>query len=512
MSDDEEINMVQPIHLSKSVEHSLDYLNRKGESIFDFAGSDYVEALFYLYLLKKYKSECYTGIDNKARRLGLSIDIKVKYSKEEMKEMDDYLNDVASQVADCIIRGKTIIIIPLQIKVPIGFHANVLIYRKNNNELEHFEPHGKYFDFQKEEGYIEDTKKKIFNIFVKMINTELIRSRYKLPPIKYTQSNDVCPYIQGLQNLEGVSGLIKTKAEPSGYCSAWSMFFTELCLKNPEIPSSVLLDNIYDKLTKTENAADYLKKVIRGYAGVIYEKFTKMLSVFFKEKVTIGMINVLRNSKTISDRIKAKKAQTVLNMLIDLEIKKLDPTFDSKTEMKNIKAVIKMMMPNNYTRKDRKEKEKVDEIFKNLVWKKKILQNYDEFNQMVSPLLDEDKMTINPGVRDRKKVESEIITKLGPQWNWLKKISPKTKKASSPKAKTMKNCKANEIINLTTGKCMRITTMIKQIVKKNKLALAENDIERFIDAAKVRKLPLGSEREITAALNILINSGVFKTK
>jgi hypothetical protein len=131
---------------------------------------------------------------------------------------------------------------------------------------------------------------------------------------------------------------------------------------------------------------------------------------------------------------------------------------------------------------------------------------------MVSPLLDEDKMTINPGVRDRKKVESEIITKLGPQWNWLKKISPKTKKASSPKAKTMKNCKANEIINLTTGKCMRITTMIKQIVKKNKLALAENDIERFIDAAKVRKLPLGSEREITAALNILINSGVFKTK
>jgi hypothetical protein len=523
MSHDEEINMVQPIHLSKSVEHSLDYLNRKGETIFDFAGSNYVEALFYLYLLKKYKSDCYVGLDNKRRRLGLSLDIKVNYTKKENTEMTEYLEDVATQVAECIVKGKTIIIIPLQIKVPEGFHANVLIYRKNNNELEHFEPHGKFFSLDKPEGYIEKTKKYLFTVFVKMINIELIRSRYKMPPIKYTQSNDVCPYVNGMQNLEGISRLIKTAAEPSGYCSAWSMFFTELCLKNPEIPSSVLLDNIYDKLVNTENAADYLKKVIRGYAGLIYEKFTKMLSVFFKEKVTIGMINVLRNSKNISDRVKASKASAVLNMLIDLEIKKLDPAFDSKTEMKNIKDVIKMMMPNNYTRKDRKEREKVDDIFKKLVWKKKILQNYDEFNEMVTPLL-EDKMTMVPVARDRRNIENEIITKIREAQlpkNVIKITSPpkakktKTKtmqKATSPNAKTVKNCKANEIINTKTGKCMRITTMIKQIVKKNKLALKESDIDFFIDVAREKKLTLGSEREITAALNILLNSGIFKSK
>jgi hypothetical protein len=520
MSHDEEINMVQPIHLSKSVEHSLDYLNRKGETIFDFAGSYCVESLFYLYLLKKYKSECYVGLEDKGRRLGLSIDIKQHYTTQEMIKIEEYLNDVASQVADCIIRGKTIIIIPLQIKVVGNFHANVLIFRKNNNELEHFEPHGKFYT-SREEGYVEKTKDKLFNIFVKMINTELIRSRYKLPPIKYTKSNDICPYINGMQNLEGASLLTKTKAEPGGYCVAWSMFFTELCLKNPEIPSSVLLDNIYDKLTKTENAADYLKKVIRGYAGLVYEKFTKMLSVFFKEKITIGMIRDLFNSKSISDRVKAKKTHTVLNMLIDLEIKKLDPTFDSKTEMKNIKDAINLMMPQNYTRKDRKEKEKVDEIFKKLVWKKKILQNYDEFNEMVTPLL-EDKMSIIPVVRNRMNMENEILTKIKnaqlPK-NVVKIPSPpnakkgKTiKKASSPKAKTIKNCKANEIINPTTGKCMRITTMIKQIVKKNKLALKEDDIDFFMDVAREKKLPLGSEREITAALNILLNSGVFKSK
>jgi hypothetical protein len=514
------LKMVQPMHLSKNVEHSLDYLNRKGETIFDFTGSYYVESLFYLYLLKKYKSDCYVGLENKGRRLGLSIGIKSDYTKEEMKGIEEYLNDVASQVADCIVRGQTTIIIPLQIKVKEGNHANVLIFRKNTNELEHFEPHGKFY-IGKAEGYVEKTKDKLFDIFVKMINTELIRARYKMPPIKYIKSSDVCPYINGMQSFEATSLLIKTKAEPGGYCVAWSMFFTELCLKNPEIPSSILLDNIYDKLLKTENASDYLKKVIRGYAGLVYEKFTKMLSVFFKEKVTIGMVNDLFNSKKMSDRVKAKKTHTILDMLIDLEIKKLDPTFDSKTEMKNIKDMIKMMMPNNYTRKDRKEREKVDDIFKKLVWKKKILKNYDEFNEMVTPLL-EDKMTMVPVVRDRRIIENEIMTKVREAQlpkNVVKIASPpnakkrKTiKKASSPKGKTIKNCKANEIINPITGKCMRITTMIKQIIKKHKMPLGEKNIDRFMDVARERKLPLGSERQITAALNILMNSGTIRAE
>jgi hypothetical protein len=202
--------------------------------------------------------------------------------------------------------------------------------------------------------------------------------------------------------------------------------------------------------------------------------------------------------------------------------------------MKNIKNSIKMMMPKNYTRKDRKEKEKVDENFLKLVWKKKILQNYDEFNEMVTPLLDEDKMTMVPVVRDRRNIENEIITKVRnaqlQKAKTIKKASPpkakttkKTaKKASSPKAKTMKKtsppvlaaprCKANEIFNPTTGKCMRITTMIKQVIKKHKMPLGEGDIDMFMDVAREKKLSLGSEREITSALYILLNTGIIKSK
>jgi hypothetical protein len=127
-----------------------------------------------------------------------------------------------------------------------------------------------------------------------------------------------------------------------------------------------------------------------------------------------------------------------------------------------------------------------------------------------------------PVVRDRRIIENEIMTKVRnaqmPK-NVVKITSPPTakkskttKKASSPKAKTIKNCKANEIINPITGKCMRLTTMIKQIIKKRNMPLREKEIDRFMDVAREKKLPLGSEKEITVALNILMNSGIIRAE
>ena len=69
------------------------------------------------------------------------------------------------------------------------------------------------------------------------------------------------------------------------------MFFAELCLKNPELPSDKILDIIYDILSKKPNSNDYLRKVIRGYSGYIYETFDKYLSVFFKEKISVFLVS-----------------------------------------------------------------------------------------------------------------------------------------------------------------------------------------------------------------------------
>jgi hypothetical protein len=515
MLSNNDIKMVDPIHLSRNMEESLDYLAKKGETIFDFAGSSIVESLFYLYLIKKYKSDCYVGVENKKnRRIGLTIDMTSINNEKEKMKLYEYLNEVAIQVADCIIKGKKIIIIPLQLMLKKGNHANVLIYRKTYNELEHFEPHGKFFNDNKY-GEFEEKKKYIFDLFVKLINDELIRNRTiikKIELVKYIESSNVCPYIDGFQNIESLSKIKKEKKEPGGYCVAWSMFFTELCLKNPEVSSSILLDSIYDILIKMPNASDYLRKVIRGYAGIICEKFTKYLSVFFKEKITLGEVSKLfRNRNIKTNYEKLIKINHVLELLVNIEILMLEPDSDPKLLIKEINKIIKLKLPKNYTRKDRKEMEKIDQIFRYDIYKKKILQNYDEYNKMLTPLLEEDKMSLKQSVNDKNKEKIEIE-------KTRKKRSPKAKtlKQTSPKAKTLKvpdvpiilptkNCKSNEIINEETGKCVRLTTIIKQIIKKEKLNVIEGDIQKFIDFSYETKIPLTNKEEISRALIIFSN-------
>lgn len=62
----------------------------------------------------------------------------------------EHLKNIAEQLASCIKRDPNSIVIPLYLKRPNGGHANVLIYRRNGNVLEHFEPHGKKYSMNDE--------------------------------------------------------------------------------------------------------------------------------------------------------------------------------------------------------------------------------------------------------------------------------------------------------------------------------------------------------------------------
>jgi len=119
----------------------------------------------------------------------------------------------------------------------------MLIYRMKNKEavIEHFEPHGS--DMKASTGKHNEIVQKNLIFFVNLLNREL--NLNGLRSVTLVPSNEVCPYIKGLQVLEQQSSLKKNKGEPGGYCVSWSMFFAELCLRNPEIPSDQLLDLIY---------------------------------------------------------------------------------------------------------------------------------------------------------------------------------------------------------------------------------------------------------------------------
>jgi hypothetical protein len=101
---------------------------------------------------------------------------------------------------------------------------------------------------------------------------------------------------------------VNTLLEPEGYCSAWSMFFTELCLKNPEISSKDIYKFVLKNPEITGNKSDYFKRIIRGYTYYINNKIAKHFSDIFDENLTTEKIK--KRVDDITDRDKPNTIDT----------------------------------------------------------------------------------------------------------------------------------------------------------------------------------------------------------
>jgi len=228
MEDIENINLPEPIKVKPSIARYLDDLEEQGKNIFAFIGQSFVLTLAYLYLLNKYQSKCLAKSSvanipgNVSRPIGITISLKLRYTNEEENELKEQFTSMAIIIANCVKRGENTIIIPLSYLRSGGGHANMLILRMNNRELEHYEPHGGEFDGNQR---LQERSKSLLNYFVNILNKEL--KKHNLQEVKYIDASQVCPYIRGLQDLEGESKLPKKgKLEPTGYCAAWSLFFS----------------------------------------------------------------------------------------------------------------------------------------------------------------------------------------------------------------------------------------------------------------------------------------------
>jgi hypothetical protein len=184
--------------------------------------------------------------------------------------------------------------------------------------------------------------------------------------IEYISTEQVCPTEEGLQALEGVSKLPTNKAESTGYCIPWNMFFTELSLANPNLESSKLFDIITNYFKDKTNIEDYLRKVIRGYTFFIDEKVTKYLSIILGETITVKTIHKL-NLDFVKNADEIAQVRYLIRELIKLEIDMLrNPDFNLEREFKSVKGMLR-------------KKENKDDYF--LLLKKKVLENYDKFNK-----------------------------------------------------------------------------------------------------------------------------------
>ncbi len=182
--------------------------------------------MFYLYLFNKYSSKCLVSGRDK-HHIGIVFYLKPNMSSEDNENLENEIKEGVEELKNCIKKDIDVLVIPLTI-VFADFnsaHANILIYRRSEGTIEHFEPHGSQFSFSKIENVNEIIHTSLEK-FMKTLNETLVKNN--IEPKKLVHSNEVCPMIYGLQGLESTSHVPKQPREGGGYCAAWSLFFAEL--------------------------------------------------------------------------------------------------------------------------------------------------------------------------------------------------------------------------------------------------------------------------------------------
>lgn len=417
MSNEEKIVLPKPYKYEKKITQKFDDLNKNGEEMLkSFLGFPEIETIFYLYLFKKYKSECFLyNEDDEFRVFGLNINIMSRVSKAKEKLFKEHINVIASVFVECLMRGVKTIIVPLTIYDNKDInHANILMYRKKFNQIEHFEPHGSlYMGDEKRAKKIQTPIKS----FVNKVNKLLVEN--KKDELKFIPSDQVCPTLDGLQSLECESKLISNTAESTGYCVPWNMFFTELCLANPSIESKKLFEIVFDYFKDKTNIEDYLRKVIRGYTFIIDEKVNKYLTIVMGEEITTEKINNwYENYDTNHDEI--YNIKVALLELIKLETYMItSKKFNLDEELKKVKGELR-------------KKGKKDDF--ELLSKKYALENYGVFKE-VTPVTPRDTSEANTSMRE--KLSTILKHKKCPEG---KILNPRTKRCNKIKQnKTKRN-------------------------------------------------------------------------
>ena len=472
----------------KKITKKIRHLSKKGlEKISEFIGATTIEAMFYLYLLKKYKSPCFLIEPTSGdfwEILGINLKIREFYSVEDSELINSYLKRLAVKLVHCINNGVNIIIIPLSLTLffpsgNTGGHSNVLIYRKKFNHIEHFEPHGKTAEFNNEK--LNSSIDLFLKLFVEYVNIELFKNTAQvqdLKPIELIEANKVCPYIHGFQTYEESSEIFKNlEVEGGGYCAAWSMFFTELCLKNPEMTSSQIITSIYKTVLFKSNPADYFRHIIRGYTTFINEKIFTYFSFLLDKKIDI------KDIKKMSD-IEQSKLKDKLKIIINIET---ELTFNPNALNDKIRLLNFKIDNSQYLNSSEYLK-----ISREVILLEKYKNHINDFNSPIN----------TPSSLKSKSSTSSIF--LPPFSTPSSSTSINLKKTKTQKIKKTKICPPGKELNTKTNRCVKIKPVsIIKIIRDKKKKL-EGELTK-----KIKECPPGKELNlVTGRCNkkVLLNN------
>jgi hypothetical protein len=337
-------------------------LREKGQEFSEtgiiYNASDLVFLLSYLHLIKTYGSNCfiYNKTDANPSNLGnIGIYLDIENQKFETNS-PEVLEHFANSFIKCIKNDVKIIIIPLTIFFPgiDAGHANMLVYRTELNQLEHFEPNGELY-----EDYSQIVRRYLMP-FIDAINKTRQREDSSMPNIVYIKPSHHCPESKrGFQQIESM--LESIDIEGGGFCIMWSILFAELVLKNPTMPTNEILERI-NQLIRDQDGSRYLRDVIRGYIYIISNHLKKYLDVILskdsfikhlKARSIAELIQMLKNPKGM-DIFSTTIIYKGLNKMAMEEFKKYNRLKPKKTTAKK--------MSKSASPKTRKQVVKMDEL------------------------------------------------------------------------------------------------------------------------------------------------------
>ena len=161
------------------------------------------------------------------------------------------------QFTKCLKCTQRFIIFPLIIywKNNNGSHANFMIYDSQQHSLERFEPYGKLPSHNIDKHLKETFRQKFGNSSIK----------------KYYKPTSISPddAFQAISEQENEN----IPSDPIGFCQAWSTWYADLRLSNPNIPVKTLIPLVLEKLKKKRSFTSF----IRSYANFQHEFYKLIL-------------------------------------------------------------------------------------------------------------------------------------------------------------------------------------------------------------------------------------------
>jgi hypothetical protein len=170
-----------------------------------------------------------------------------------------------------------------------GTHANIILYDKKNKSAERFEPFG-YNSLIDADVLDEKIKKYLEKIF---------------GTITYTSPKDYLSKIKFQLISDDANPKIRKLGDPLGYCLAWTYWYLELRIGNPDIELYELIQKSFQKIkTLYGHTNDFLLNFIRDYAKTLDEiKNEMLLKVGVKKQDLYSVYQTINDASDVINKI-----------------------------------------------------------------------------------------------------------------------------------------------------------------------------------------------------------------